>query len=47
MEEGGGVIVFLSTIVGYAMRGGGGRKKTHQIIGGASKNFEGKHLKSS
>ena len=39
---GGGGCGFLPTIVGYAMRGGQ-EKKTHQIIGGASKNCKGKN----
>ena len=44
---GGGGHGFLPTIVGYAMRGGGGRKKTHQKIRGASQNCRGQNLKSS
>ena len=34
-----------STVVDYAMRGGGAGKKTHQIIGRTSKKCKGKHLK--
>ena len=44
---GGGAHAFLPTIVGYAMRGGG-RKITHEIIGGgggASKNCKGNKSK--
>jgi len=41
VEEGRGGHGILPTVVGYAMRGGG-REKTHQIIGVASKKCMGK-----
>ena len=43
---GGGGHGFLPTIVGLCYEGGP-EKKTHQIIGGASKNLKGENLKSS
>ena len=35
----------LPTIVGYAMRRGGGQEKTHQIMGGGFEKLQGKRSK--